>query len=74
MQFNEAELTAKNLATALSALDDDREHLKKMAVAMRGMARPDAAEKIIDICIRAAGHQGGDRCSKDSRPGGCADV
>jgi UDP-N-acetylglucosamine--N-acetylmuramyl-(pentapeptide) pyrophosphoryl-undecaprenol N-acetylglucosamine transferase len=70
MQFSESELTAATLAEALSALNNDREHLAKMSEAMRSMAKPDAAEKIIDICIRAAGGQAGNSYSEDSRPGG----
>ncbi len=69
-QFSEAELTAETLADVLSTLNNDRARLVTMGQAMRSMARPDAAEKIIDICIRAAGRRGGDNSSTDSRPGG----
>jgi UDP-N-acetylglucosamine--N-acetylmuramyl-(pentapeptide) pyrophosphoryl-undecaprenol N-acetylglucosamine transferase len=47
----ERELTAEKLAETLAALAGDRGRLAEMAVAMRALGRPDAAERIVDSCL-----------------------
>ncbi|MBX3697843.1 MAG: undecaprenyldiphospho-muramoylpentapeptide beta-N-acetylglucosaminyltransferase [Dokdonella sp.] len=44
----------KRLGTSLDELDRDRPRLLKMAACARGLARPDAAVRIADICLEVA--------------------
>jgi UDP-N-acetylglucosamine--N-acetylmuramyl-(pentapeptide) pyrophosphoryl-undecaprenol N-acetylglucosamine transferase len=46
------ELTAENLAEAVSVLRADRERLSGMAAAARSLGRPDAAERVVDVCMQ----------------------
>lgn len=59
VRLAEKELTAEQLAGVIGELAGDRQHLAAMASAMRRLAIADAAEKIVDVCLRAA--QGGSR-------------
>lgn len=47
----ERELTAGKLAETLAGLAGDRGRMAEMAVAMRALGRPDAAERIVDSCL-----------------------
>ncbi|MBU0664616.1 MAG: undecaprenyldiphospho-muramoylpentapeptide beta-N-acetylglucosaminyltransferase [Proteobacteria bacterium] len=47
----ERELTGRKLAEALAALVSNLGRLQEMAEAMHSMARPDAAERIVDVCL-----------------------
>ncbi len=47
----ERELTGRKLAEALAALVSSPGRLQEMAEAMQSMARPDAAERIVDVCL-----------------------
>ncbi|MFH2124730.1 MAG: undecaprenyldiphospho-muramoylpentapeptide beta-N-acetylglucosaminyltransferase [Pseudomonadota bacterium] len=47
----ERELTGRKLAEALAALIGNPGRLQEMAEAMRSMACPDAAERIVDVCL-----------------------
>jgi len=49
-------LDAETLATALTPLVADRSLLLSMAVAARGMALPNAAEKVVEACSEWVGH------------------
>ncbi|MGC8731014.1 MAG: glycosyltransferase, partial [Halothiobacillaceae bacterium] len=44
------ELTAGRLAERLRALERDRARLVEMARRARAQARPDAAERVLDLC------------------------
>lgn len=50
----QSRLDAPLLAGRLAALAGDRVRLLAMAVAARGLARPDAAEAVADACLEAA--------------------
>ena len=54
LQVKEQDLSAEVLAGLLSELFGDRHRLTAMAAAMQKCGIPDAAEKIVDVCIRAA--------------------
>lgn len=54
LQFKEQDLSGALLAGLLQELFGDRDRLAAMAGAMQKLGIPDAAEKIIDVCIRAA--------------------
>jgi UDP-N-acetylglucosamine--N-acetylmuramyl-(pentapeptide) pyrophosphoryl-undecaprenol N-acetylglucosamine transferase len=47
----EHELTGRKLADSLAALAGSPGRLQKMAEAMRAMGCPDAAERIVDVCL-----------------------
>ncbi|MDD3813037.1 MAG: undecaprenyldiphospho-muramoylpentapeptide beta-N-acetylglucosaminyltransferase [Desulfocapsaceae bacterium] len=47
----ERELSGRKLAEALAALVSSPGRLQEMAEAMHSMARPDAAERIVDVCL-----------------------
>jgi UDP-N-acetylglucosamine--N-acetylmuramyl-(pentapeptide) pyrophosphoryl-undecaprenol N-acetylglucosamine transferase len=51
----DAELTAERLGAEVSAVLGDAARLEAMAVAARGLARPDAARRIADEVLEAAG-------------------
>jgi len=51
----DADLTGPRLAELLGALLRDRSRLQAMAQASRGLARPDAAERVLDLVLLAAG-------------------
>lgn len=54
LQVKEQDLSGEMLAGLLSELFGDRHRLTAMATAMQKCGIPDAAEKIVDVCIRAA--------------------
>ena len=54
MSIDERELTGPRLASAISALVEDRPRLGVMSTAMRGFARPDAARRIVDRLLEIA--------------------
>lgn len=70
LQISEMELDSHSLTTALNSLIDDRDKLKSMGDAMKQMGTPDAAERIIDVCIQAASGHGGIGSKEDSRQEG----
>ncbi|MGH7821608.1 MAG: undecaprenyldiphospho-muramoylpentapeptide beta-N-acetylglucosaminyltransferase [Candidatus Binatia bacterium] len=45
------ELSAENLAAAIAGLRDDPARLAAMATASRALGRPDAAERVVDVCL-----------------------
>jgi UDP-N-acetylglucosamine--N-acetylmuramyl-(pentapeptide) pyrophosphoryl-undecaprenol N-acetylglucosamine transferase len=51
----ESELTPEALARCLQRLLNDREVMTAMAVAARGVAVPDSAERVARLCLEAAG-------------------
>ncbi|MBA3006926.1 MAG: undecaprenyldiphospho-muramoylpentapeptide beta-N-acetylglucosaminyltransferase [Proteobacteria bacterium] len=51
VMFVERELTGRKLAEALAVLVSNPGRLQEMAEAMQSMARPDAAERIVDVCL-----------------------
>jgi len=51
----DTELTAERLRAEVTAILDDPERLRKMAVSARGLARPDAARAIADEVLGAIG-------------------
>jgi UDP-N-acetylglucosamine--N-acetylmuramyl-(pentapeptide) pyrophosphoryl-undecaprenol N-acetylglucosamine transferase len=53
--IQESTLSADLLAQTLTSLFEDRASLQKMAQAARSVSVPDAASRVADICIRAAG-------------------
>lgn len=66
----ENELDGQVLTKILTGLIEDKEKLRSMGDAMRKMANPDAAERIIDVCIQAAHGHGGIGSREDSRQEG----
>jgi UDP-N-acetylglucosamine:LPS N-acetylglucosamine transferase len=50
-------LTGGLLADRILALAADRGKRQKMSVAARRLAKPDAAERIVDVVVKLAGHQ-----------------
>lgn len=50
--YRESELDAEQLASAIMTLLNDADKLKLMGAAMRRMSRPNAAEQILDECIK----------------------
>jgi UDP-N-acetylglucosamine--N-acetylmuramyl-(pentapeptide) pyrophosphoryl-undecaprenol N-acetylglucosamine transferase len=55
LMVEERELGGAALSTAIGSLLDDPERLDRMAQAMRGLARPAAAEQIVDRVLALAG-------------------
>jgi UDP-N-acetylglucosamine--N-acetylmuramyl-(pentapeptide) pyrophosphoryl-undecaprenol N-acetylglucosamine transferase len=53
--IDQRELTGETLAARIAALLGDRERLDAMSVAMRRLARPDAAKTIVDKLLDLAG-------------------
>ena len=53
--IDERDLTASKLATVTRDLLGDRARREAMATAMRGLARPDAARRIVDCVLELAG-------------------
>jgi UDP-N-acetylglucosamine--N-acetylmuramyl-(pentapeptide) pyrophosphoryl-undecaprenol N-acetylglucosamine transferase len=45
------EITAEKLAAAIASLRDDPAKLRAMAEAAKLLGRPDAAEKVVDVCL-----------------------
>lgn len=56
VMFVEKELTVELLGETLVRLLADRQELEKMGAAMRSRAFPDAAEQIVDVCMKLLGH------------------
>ena len=54
IQFIEKGLTSVDLAQAITSLAANPARRQAMANALRLMAKPDAAKRIIDVCLRAA--------------------
>ena len=54
VMFDQNTLIAADLAVVIAGLAADRGRLQEMALAMKRLARPDAAERIVDICLEAA--------------------
>jgi len=52
--IDQAELTGSRLADEIAALAQDGRRRRRMAAAMRSFARPDAAERIVDVVVRLA--------------------
>jgi UDP-N-acetylglucosamine--N-acetylmuramyl-(pentapeptide) pyrophosphoryl-undecaprenol N-acetylglucosamine transferase len=52
----ERELTGKKLAETLAALAGNPGLLQKMGQAMRALGRPDATERIVDVCLGLVGN------------------
>jgi UDP-N-acetylglucosamine--N-acetylmuramyl-(pentapeptide) pyrophosphoryl-undecaprenol N-acetylglucosamine transferase len=46
------ELSAANLAQAVTELRAEPERLAAMARAARTLGRPDAAERVVDVCLK----------------------
>ena len=57
--FRQDKLNSETLAGYILSLSLDAARLWAMAKAMRGLARPQAAEAIVDICLKAAGPAAG---------------
>jgi UDP-N-acetylglucosamine--N-acetylmuramyl-(pentapeptide) pyrophosphoryl-undecaprenol N-acetylglucosamine transferase len=51
VQFNQKELTAKQLGETILQLINNQEKLNSMGAAMKRLAFPDAAEKIVACCL-----------------------
>jgi len=51
----QAELNTERLAQQLESLLRDRQGLLRMAEAARGLAQPEAAERVAQVCLQAAG-------------------
>lgn len=49
--FREEELSAQLLGEEIFSLLQDQDRLQKMAVGAKTLARPDATERIVDICL-----------------------
>ena len=45
------EISAEKLAVEISSLRDDPTRLRAMAEAAKSLGRPDAAEKVVDVCL-----------------------
>jgi UDP-N-acetylglucosamine--N-acetylmuramyl-(pentapeptide) pyrophosphoryl-undecaprenol N-acetylglucosamine transferase len=56
--IDERELTTDRLVDVTAGLVQDDERRARMATAMRGFARPDAAGQIVDRILALAGHNG----------------
>ncbi len=48
----QADLTAENLAAAISELWQDRERLQQMAIAAKALGQKDAAERVVAVCLQ----------------------
>ncbi|MDE2089010.1 MAG: undecaprenyldiphospho-muramoylpentapeptide beta-N-acetylglucosaminyltransferase [Gammaproteobacteria bacterium] len=55
----QAQMTAERLAELLGTLGRDRARLQAMARAARALAKPDAAERVAELCLQAAAGRGG---------------
>jgi UDP-N-acetylglucosamine--N-acetylmuramyl-(pentapeptide) pyrophosphoryl-undecaprenol N-acetylglucosamine transferase len=55
MVLPERELTGKKLAEILSGLAGDPGRRQKMAASMRAMGRPEATDRIVDVCLELIG-------------------
>ncbi|MDR3089098.1 MAG: undecaprenyldiphospho-muramoylpentapeptide beta-N-acetylglucosaminyltransferase [Desulfobulbaceae bacterium] len=53
--FKQDELTGPILARHILTLSGDAARLWAMARSMRGLARPDAAQAMVDVCLKTAG-------------------
>ncbi len=53
--FAETELNGEKLAEEIEALIQRPRELQGMAAAMKSLAKPDATERIVDVCIELAG-------------------
>lgn len=51
MMILDRELSAENLAATIGGLRDDGARLHAMAEASRALGRPDAAERVVDVCL-----------------------
>lgn len=58
LQYSEQELNGKVLSDILQDIFTDCSRLAAMGAAMRTLGMPDAAEKIVDVCLRAAAESG----------------
>lgn len=54
MQYSENDINGRLLSDTLCGLCADRSTLESMGDAMRSLAMPEAAEKIVDVCLMAA--------------------
>lgn len=54
IMYEEKEITSQVLAQAIATLAGYRDRLTGMSRKMRALGMPDAAEKIVDICLEAA--------------------
>lgn len=54
LQFREKMLSAEKLGAIIAELAADSGRLKKMSSSMKKLGRPDAAEKLVDVCIGIA--------------------
>jgi len=54
--IDQKDLTGEKLADRILALAADRPQRKEMSAAARRLARPDAADRIVDAVLRLAGH------------------
>ena len=52
MMILDRELSATNLSQAIAGLRADPERLATMARAARTLGRPDAAERVVDVCLK----------------------
>ena len=50
--LRERKLSGRKLAEGIDAILQDRPRLRKMAAAMRSMGRPEATDRILDVCAR----------------------
>lgn len=69
LQIDESELNSLKLRHILRELTESKEKLQSMGVAMRKLGTPEAAEKIIDVCINAALRKRGVDSQPVSHPG-----
>lgn len=54
VMIRQHDLTPEGLAETLSGLTGDRDRVRNMAEAARGLARRDAAERVVNYCLEAA--------------------
>jgi len=47
----ERELTARKLAETLAEIVGNGSRIQEMAAAMQAMGRPDATDRIVDVCL-----------------------
>ena len=52
--IQQAELTSARLVALLTRFTAERQHLTDMAIAARSLAKPEATEKVADLCLKAA--------------------
>ena len=53
--FEQSSLDAEKLSEAVRQLVDNRDKQLEMGAAMKALGKPEAADKIVDVCIAAAG-------------------